>query len=92
MNKGVLFIIAGPSGSGKGTIIKGVLKKHPEYRTSLSLTTRKKRHGEVEGKAYHFVSEDEFFGARDSGKLLEWALVHERYYYGVLKESILEYQ
>ena len=60
MNKGKLFILSGPSGSGKDTILKEALLRHPEIKLSISSITRDMREGEVEGEKYHFISREEF--------------------------------
>ncbi|MDR2899337.1 MAG: guanylate kinase [Clostridiales bacterium] len=77
--KGMLVIISGPSGSGKGTVVKGL---DPElgYAVSTSMTTRKIRPGEVDGKDYFFVSEEEFTELRDSNGLLEHAVFVGNFY------------
>ncbi len=70
--KGLLIIISGPSGSGKGTIVKELIKNE-QYYVSISLTTRTARIGEQEGIHYFFRSQEEFFKLRDNNELLEWA-------------------
>lgn len=70
--KGLLIIISGPSGSGKGTIVKELIKSK-QYYVSISLTTRTPRIGEEEGIHYFFRSQEEFFKLRDNNELLEWA-------------------
>lgn len=70
--KGLLIIISGPSGSGKGTIVKELIKSE-QYYVSISLTTRTPRIGEEEGIHYFFRSQEEFFKLRDNNELLEWA-------------------
>lgn len=70
--KGLLIIISGPSGSGKGTIVKELIKNE-QYYVSISLTTRTPRIGEEEGIHYFFRSQEEFFKLRDNDELLEWA-------------------
>lgn len=70
--KGLLIIISGPSGSGKGTIVKELIKNE-QYYVSISLTTRTPRMGEEEGIHYFFRSQEEFFKLRDNEELLEWA-------------------
>jgi len=71
-SKGMLVIISGPSGSGKGTVVKG-LRPEDGYALSISMTTRKKRDGEVDGKDYFFCTVEEFEEIRDRGELLEHA-------------------
>ncbi len=84
----MLIVISGPSGSGKGTIIKEVMKKIPDLIYSVSYTTRPKREGEIEGKDYFFVSKDEFEKLVDEDFFIEWAKVYD-YYYGTGKEFVL---
>jgi len=70
---GKLFVISGSSGVGKGTVIKEFLNKHPEFKLSVSCTTRKPREGEVHGINYFFLSQDEFQTCIDNNEFLEWA-------------------
>ncbi|MFO7883087.1 MAG: guanylate kinase [Kosmotogaceae bacterium] len=79
--KGIPFIITGPSGVGKTSIIKKVLEKFDDFIFSVSYTTRPKRKDEKEGVDYYFISEDEFKKLVKTGELLEWAEVHG-YLYG----------
>ena len=69
----MLVIISGPSGSGKGTVVRE-LCKNPDYSLSISMTTRAKRKGEVHGKDYFFCKESEFIEKRDNSELLEHAV------------------
>jgi guanylate kinase len=87
--KGNLIIISSPSGGGKGTLIKEVLRTVPDIGYSVSLTTRRIRPGEVEGKDYHFVSIAEFEEHIEAGAFLEYAEVHGNYY-GTSKERVDE--
>ena len=74
MNKqGSLTVISGFSGAGKGTIMRELLKRHPEYALSVSVTTRKPRPGEVDGKDYFFLSQEEFDKLVAQDGLLEHA-------------------
>lgn len=70
---GKLFVISGSSGVGKGTVIKEFLKKHPEFKLSVSCTTRNPREGEVHGENYFFLSREEFTACIERGEFLEWA-------------------
>ena len=87
-NKGMLIIISGPSGSGKGTVVKG-LDPALNYALSISLTTRKQRKGEVDGKDYFFCTEEEFIEKRNNNQLLEHAQFCGQYY-GTPKDYVLE--
>ncbi|MCL2610249.1 MAG: guanylate kinase [Defluviitaleaceae bacterium] len=71
MRKGMLVIISGPSGSGKGTVLKKLIRE--DFALSISMTTRESRPGEIDGKDYFFVTKEEFLHARDNGQLLEHA-------------------
>ena len=73
MTPGTLFVISGPSGVGKGTVIAEVLRKRPELWVSVSTTTRQPRSGEAEGRDYFFVSPEEFTDGVAAGEFLEWA-------------------
>jgi guanylate kinase len=73
MGMGRLIVLTGPSGVGKGTLLRSLLKRHPELRLSVSATTRAPRPGEVDGRDYHFVSRRAFDQMIAHGELLEWA-------------------
>lgn len=68
-----LFVISGSSGVGKGTVIKEFLRKHPDFRLSISCTTRGKREGEEHGVNYFFLTQDEFKNCIANNEFLEWA-------------------
>ncbi len=87
MNKGMLFIVSGPSGSGKDTILNLLFKKHPEIKLSISSITRDMRVGEVEGEKYHFISREEFEKLIRDDALLEYN-VYLGNYYGTPKAPI----
>lgn len=89
MSAGKLFLILGPSGSGKGTVIDFLRKEFPDAIFPLSCTTRSPRPGERDGQVYHFLTKEEFQKKIASGELLEWAVVHHDNFYGTLKSSIL---
>ncbi|NES21069.1 MAG: guanylate kinase [Symploca sp. SIO3E6] len=80
MQTGRLIVLTGPSGVGKGTLLRLLLKKHPELYLSVSATTRQPRLGEVEGKNYYFVSRDQFEQLVAAQELLEWAEYAGNYY------------
>lgn len=89
MRKGLLFIISGPAGSGKGTVVKKVLEKHPDVKLSISMTTRQPRPIETPDVDYYFVSR-EFFNERiESGDMLEYAEYNGNYY-GTPKAKVNE--
>lgn len=87
--RGILFIISGPSGVGKGTVIRHLKKIYPQFEYPISHTTRKIRPGEKDGEVYHFISREEFEDKIENGEFLEWAQVHGRDYYGTWKETII---
>jgi guanylate kinase len=72
VSRGVLLVLAGPSGVGKGTIGKALLARDPGLAWSVSATTRAPRAGEQDGVDYRFLTEDEFVALRDAGSFLEW--------------------
>ncbi|MGG7057515.1 guanylate kinase [Clostridium tertium] len=79
-NRGVLIVISGPSGAGKGTICKALLEKHDNIYISVSATTRAPRAGEVEGVNYYFLTKEDFeVKVRENG-FLEYANVHGNFY------------
>ena len=86
MTKGSLFIISGPSGTGKGTVCKELVK-HDNIFLSISATTRDKRLGEVDGETYFYISKEEFLSMIENGKMLEYA-EYSGNYYGTPKEAV----
>lgn len=88
--KGKLFIIVGPSGSGKSSVLHKLKVEKPEYIYPLSATTRPMREGEVDGDIYHFMSKEEFKKGIEEDKFLEWAIVHQDNYYGLIKGPIMK--
>lgn len=89
MTQGKLFLILGPSGSGKGTVIQYLRHRFPHAVFPLSCTTRSPRPGEKDGEVYHFLSREEFEKKIAAGAFLEWAVVHHDHMYGTLKEPIV---
>jgi len=87
---GHLYLILGPSGSGKGTVLKALRANHPDFVFPISCTTRDPRPGEKDGEVYYFVSKDEFKRRIEAGDFLEWANVHGENFYGTLKDEILK--
>ncbi|MDZ4168546.1 MAG: guanylate kinase [Coriobacteriia bacterium] len=80
MRRGNLFIVSGPSGAGKGTLVKELLTRVPDLWVSVSATTRAPRPGETDGVAYRFVSGEHFDELIRTDGLLEWAEVHGNRY------------
>lgn len=85
--RGRLFVISGPSGTGKGTICKELLKEIGN-EFSVSMTTRSPREGEVDGKDYYFVTREEFLANIEAGNFLEYATVFDNLY-GTPKDMVL---
>lgn len=88
--KGKLFLIVGPSGSGKSSVLHKLKEQKPEYLYPLSATTRPMREGEKDGDIYHFLSREEFKKGIEEDKFLEWAIVHQDNYYGLIKGPIMD--
>ncbi|MFZ5615965.1 MAG: guanylate kinase [Pseudomonadota bacterium] len=78
--RGLMFVLSSPSGAGKTTLAERLLKGDKRIRLSISVTTRKPRPGEIDGKDYFFVSEERFSRMRDNGEFLESANVFGNYY------------
>ncbi|MGL5831485.1 MAG: guanylate kinase [Candidatus Altimarinota bacterium] len=88
--RGLFIAICGPSGVGKGTIMKMLKQRFEEALYVLSHTTREIRPGEKEGEVYFFISKEEFQQGIEQDRFLEWAQVHKKDYYGILKEPVLK--
>ncbi|MDD6204917.1 MAG: guanylate kinase [Firmicutes bacterium] len=86
--KGLLIVISGPSGCGKGTICKELRRQHPEIKVSVSATTREIRSGETDGKDYFFISKEEFERHIEEGEFLEYARIYSGNYYGTPKKYV----
>jgi len=90
MKSGRLFLIVGPSGVGKGTLVDQLRVRHPEFYFPPSVTTRMPRAGEQDGEQYLFFSPEKFSEIERAEKFLETAVVHSAQKYGTLKEPILD--
>ena len=88
-NQGVLAVVSGFSGAGKGTLIKTLLAGYQNYALSVSATTRSPRPGEADGREYFFRTNDEFERMIENGELLEYARYVD-HYYGTPKEYVLQ--
>jgi guanylate kinase len=83
-----VFVVTGPSGAGKGTLIRALVERLPELEVAVSATTRQQRPGEENGREYWFLSEEEFAARVAEGAFLEWVdyVSHKRY--GTLRSEI----
>lgn len=88
-DKGILITVSGPSGSGKGTVLSELIKKRDDVKISVSMTTRKKRNGEIDGSSYYFVDREYFEKKINSNGMLEYA-EYAGNYYGTPKEPVDE--
>ncbi len=84
---GRVFVISAPSGTGKTSVVSRVLKSVPRVERVITATTRPKREGEVEGKDYYFLKEEDFKEKIKRGEFLEFAQIYG-YYYGTLKKEV----
>ena len=89
IRKGMLLVISGPSGAGKGTLVSKLLNKDPSFAFSVSVTTRAKRENETEDVHYHFISEAEYDKLLSEDAFLEHASVHG-HRYGTLKSEVFD--
>ena len=79
-DEGILLVVSGPSGAGKGTICDAIRKLYPDLQYSVSMTTRQPRNGEVEGKSYFFRTNEQFEKLIAEDAFLEYAKVYDHYY------------
>jgi len=84
----MLFVFSAPSGSGKTTIVKEILKNFPELRFSVSATSRKKRENETDGEDYFFMTKIDFEMKIKNNEFVEYEQVYDNSYYGTLKEQV----
>jgi guanylate kinase len=87
--KGMMFVLSSPSGTGKTTLTKKLVENNINFVISISYTTRKPRHSEINGKDYHFVSNEEFEDLLKKNSFFEYANIFDNCY-GTLKKSVLE--
>lgn len=80
MSKGILFIISGPAGSGKGTVVRQIIDTHSDIGLSISATTRAPRPGELDGVHYHFITKEQFERLISDGEVLEYTTYCDNYY------------
>lgn len=85
--KGKIFIVSGPAGSGKGTVVKLLAENYDSLKVAISATTRKPRPGEADGVSYYFISKEEFNKRVENNEFLEYACYSSNYY-GTLKSEI----
>ena len=88
IHTGKAIFFSAPSGSGKTTVVKHLLKTNKNLGFSISATTRPMREGEVDGKDYHFLSVEQFEEKIKEGAFVEWEQVYEGLYYGTLKSEV----
>lgn len=84
---GLLIVLSGPSGVGKGTVCQALFRRDKDTVLSVSATTRQPRPMDVDGQTYHFLSKEEFLARREQGDFLEWAEVYDNFY-GTLRSEV----
>ena len=87
LSNGKILVISAPSGAGKTSIARKLLERYPDWRFSISATTREKRAHEVEGHDYYFLSADEFRNQIEAGELVEWEEIYGSMY-GTLRREV----
>lgn len=85
--KGLLIVLSGPSGTGKGTVVKSILARADNVSLSVSATTREPRPGEINGVHYHFITKDQFSKMIEDDEILEYTCYSENYY-GTPRENV----
>ena len=83
-----VFVVTGPSGAGKGTLIRGLLERIPELEATISATTRPQRPGEENGREYWFLTDEEFTASVEQGGFLEWVEYVSSKRYGTLRSEL----
>lgn len=87
MKKGLLIVVSGPSGVGKGTVLKEVMAENSNIYFSVSATTRDPRPGEIPGVTYHYLTKEQFLKNIEAGLMLEYAEYCDNYY-GTLRQAV----
>jgi len=87
---GLLIVLSGPSGAGKGTVCNELLKRNKNLFLSVSMTTRLPRDGEKDKVNYYFVSKEDFEQKINEDAFLEYAIIHNNQYYGTPKDKVME--
>lgn len=82
----MIIVISGPSGVGKGTVTREIVKRDPMLKIAVTYTTRKPRNGEINGIDYHFITEKEYFDLLHTGSFAEHSIVHGNYYATPIEE------
>ncbi len=90
MSKGKLIVLSGPSGVGKSTVIKRILENHPDYLFSVSATTRAPRPGEIPGKSYHYITQEQFKELMLRDAFLEYNHYAGGDYYGTPAQPVMD--
>lgn len=88
--RALLLLLAGPAGVGKSTLCDRLVREVPGFERVITATTRAPRPNEVDGRDYHFLTEEEFDARIAAGEFLEWARIHQRQRSGVLRASVLD--
>jgi guanylate kinase len=83
-----LFVVTGPSGAGKGTLIRALVERRPDLAVAVSATTRARRPGEKDGEAYHFLADEEFSRRVQAGDFLEHVTYVSGHRYGTLRDEV----
>jgi len=88
MDRGRLVVITGPSGAGKGTLIRKLVERRPDLEVAVSATTRPRRESEVDGVHYYFLTEEEFVARIERGEFLEYVHYVSGHRYGTLRSEV----
>lgn len=88
MMDGRAILFSAPSGSGKTTIVRELMRRFPQLGFSVSATTRNRRDGETDGRDYHFLSAEDFKARVDRNEFIEWEQVYDGLFYGTLKSEV----